>query len=152
MPNVDQACNGLGFFSSEAVLDILKLILAGSELSEVLTIVARLVESQGKGTLCTIWFPDADGGCGNPGGLGAAAQTRLLAEGASCGTAVYRRDPVYVADIPQEPSWDDYRDRVVPFGILAVWSRPCSCVRARSSAVLQFFTVSFVILTVAICS
>ena len=31
-----------GFFSSESVLNILKLILAGSELSEVLTIIARI--------------------------------------------------------------------------------------------------------------
>ena len=61
MLKIDQARNGSGFFSSEAVLDILKLILAGSELSEVLTIIARLVESQGNGTLCTIWLPDADG-------------------------------------------------------------------------------------------
>jgi hypothetical protein len=33
-------------YSSETVLEILKLILAGSELSEVLTVIARLVESQ----------------------------------------------------------------------------------------------------------
>ena len=61
LPKVERAQNESGFFSSESVLDILKLILAGSELSEVLTIIARLVESQGNGTLCTIWLPDADG-------------------------------------------------------------------------------------------
>ncbi len=53
--------NEAGFFSSESVLNILKLILSGSELSEVLTIIAKLVESQGNGTLCTIWLPDVDG-------------------------------------------------------------------------------------------
>src|SRR6185369_17254756 len=58
---VEQTQTESGFFSSESVLSILKLILAGSELSEVLTIIARLVESQGNGTLCTIWLPDADG-------------------------------------------------------------------------------------------
>jgi formate hydrogenlyase transcriptional activator len=61
MPEVESAQNESGFFSSESVLNILKLILAGSELSEVLTIIARLVESQGHGMLCTIWLPDADG-------------------------------------------------------------------------------------------
>ena len=61
LPRIERAQNELGFFSSESVLNILKLILAGSELSEVLTIIARLVESQGNGTLCTIWLPDADG-------------------------------------------------------------------------------------------
>jgi hypothetical protein len=32
------------------------LILAGSPLSEVLTIIAQLVESQGENVFCTIWF------------------------------------------------------------------------------------------------
>ena len=61
LPKVERAQNESGFFSSESVLNILKLILAGSELSDVLTIIAQLVESQGIGTLCTIWLPDADG-------------------------------------------------------------------------------------------
>jgi hypothetical protein len=50
----EQVRNHSGFFSSETVLEILKRILAGSELSEVLTAIARLVEAQGNGTLCTI--------------------------------------------------------------------------------------------------
>jgi formate hydrogenlyase transcriptional activator len=61
LPIADAALSELGFFSSESVLHILKLILAGAELPEVLAIIARLVESQGNGTLCTIWLPDADG-------------------------------------------------------------------------------------------
>src|ERR1700678_2828555 len=124
LPAVDPAHNDSGFFSSETVLDILQLILAGSELSEVLTVVARLVESQGKGTLCTIWLPDADGKhlyCAAapslPGFAAASARTMIGPKGASCGTAVYRREPVYVADILKEPSWDDYRDRTAAFGI-----------------------------------
>src|ERR1700744_509243 len=48
-------------FSIESVLNILKLILAGSPLPEVLTIIAQLVESRGDGTLCTIWLPAEDG-------------------------------------------------------------------------------------------
>jgi len=61
LPNVEPAQSQSNFFSSESVLSILELILAGSELSEVLTIIAGLIESQGNGTLCTIWLPDADG-------------------------------------------------------------------------------------------
>ncbi len=61
LPKVEPAQNEPGLFSSEAVLNILKLIFAGSPLPEVLTIIARLVESQGDGTLCTIWLPDEDG-------------------------------------------------------------------------------------------
>ena len=131
LPGVEPARNGSGFFSIEAVLEILKLILAGSDLSEVLTIIARSVESQQKGIFCTIWLPDADGKhlyCAAapslPGFAAASGRTIIGPRGASCGTAVYRREPVYVADILKEPSWADYRDRVVPFGIRAVWSRP----------------------------
>ena len=58
LPRLDPAPNGSGLFSGESVLNILKLILAGSPLSEVLTIIARLVESQGDGLFCTIWLPD----------------------------------------------------------------------------------------------
>src|SRR5271169_2989785 len=131
VPKLEQAQNESGFFSSESVLNILKLILAGSELSEVLTIIARSVESQGDGMLCTIWLPDADGkqlycaaAPGLPGFAANVGRTAVEPNGASCGTAVYRREPVYVSDILQAPSWDDYRDRMLPFGIRAVWSRP----------------------------
>ena len=45
LTKVEAAQKESGFFSSESVLNILKLILDGSELPEVLTIIARLVES-----------------------------------------------------------------------------------------------------------
>ena len=147
LPNGDAARNGSGFFSSEAVLDTLRLILAGSELSEVLTIIAQLVESQGRGTLCTIWLPDTDGKhlyCAAapslPGFAASSGPTIIGPKGASCGTAVYRREPVYVADILKEPSWDDYRDRVAPFGIRAVWSRPLF---TREGKVLGTFAILY---------
>ncbi|HTU48335.1 MAG TPA: sigma 54-interacting transcriptional regulator [Bryobacteraceae bacterium] len=147
LPQVEQAQNGSGFFSSEAVLNILRLILAGSELSEVLTIIARLVESQGDGMLCTIWLPDADGKnlycAAAPSLPGFAAQVghmSICSKGASCGTAVYRREPVYVADILRESIWDDYRDLVVPYGIRAVWSRPLF---TREGKVLGTFAILY---------
>jgi formate hydrogenlyase transcriptional activator len=135
------------FFSSESVLNILKLILAGSELPEVLTIIARLVESQGDGTLCTIWLPDADGKrlhcAAAPSLSGFAANvgpTSVGPKGASCGTAVHRRKPVYVADILHDSLWDDYRHLFQPYGIRAVWSRPLF---TREGAVLGTFAILY---------
>jgi formate hydrogenlyase transcriptional activator len=61
LPKVERLQSESGFFSSESLLKILKLIPAGSELPEVLAIIAELVESQGNAMLCTIWLPDADG-------------------------------------------------------------------------------------------
>jgi formate hydrogenlyase transcriptional activator len=147
LPKLEPAQNELGFFSSQAVLNILELILAGSELSEVLTIIAGLVESQGNGTLCTIWLPDAQGKhlycAAAPSLPGFAANVgcmRVGPKGASCGTAVYRREPVYVADILRESIWDDYRDLVLPYGIRAVWSRPLF---TREGKILGTFAILY---------
>jgi formate hydrogenlyase transcriptional activator len=128
---VERAQNEAGLFSGESVLNILKLILAGSPLPEVLTIIAQLVESQGKDTLCTIWLPDKDGAqlrCAAapslPGFSDHVGPMLVGPKGASCGTAVYRREPVYVTNILADSLWDDYRDLVAPYGIRSVWSRP----------------------------
>jgi formate hydrogenlyase transcriptional activator len=125
------AQNASGLLSSEAVLNILRLILAGAPLAEVLTIIAQLVESRGDGTLCTIWLPTDDGKqlyCAAapslPGFIADAGSMAIGPKGGSCGTAVYRREPVYVSDILTDPVWDHYRHRLLPFGIRAVWSRP----------------------------
>jgi formate hydrogenlyase transcriptional activator len=125
------AQNQSALFSSESVLSILRLILAGAPLAEVLTIIAQLVESRGGGTLCTIWLPND---CGRqlhcaaapslPGFITQVGSMLIGPKGGSCGTAVYRREPVYVTDILNDPVWDHYRHLLLPFGIRAVWSRP----------------------------
>jgi len=131
LSSVERAQNELGLFSNESVLNILKLIFAGSPLSEVLTIIARLVESQGEGLFCTIWLPDEGASYLHcvaapslPGFCDHVGRTEVCPKGASCGTAVYRREPVYVTDILTESSWDDYRHLMLPYGIRSVWSRP----------------------------
>jgi len=131
LSSVDRAQDEPGRFSSESVLDILKLILAGSPLSEVLTIIARLVESRGDGTLCTIWLPNDNGkqlycaAAPSLPGFSAHVGSMLIdPKGGSCGTAVYRREPVYATDILKDPIWDHYRHLLSPYGIRAVWSRP----------------------------
>ncbi len=116
---------------TETILNILKLILAGSPLSEVLTIIARLVESRGDGTLCTIWLPNEDGThlvCAAapslPGFITQVGAMLIGPKGGSCGTAAYRKEPVFVTDILTDPVWDHYRHLLLPYGIRAVWSRP----------------------------
>src|SRR5271163_1520180 len=120
-----------GLFSIESVLKLQKLIFAGSPLSEVLTNIAQLVESQAEGMSCTIWLPDEGGKelyCAAapnlPGFIAQAGTMAVGPKGGSCGTAVYRREPVYSTDILTDPAWDLYRDRLLPYGIRSVWSRP----------------------------
>ena len=123
--------HALGLLSTESVLNLQQLIFAGSPLSEVLTNIAQLVESQAEGMSCTIWLPDEDGKelhcAAAPSLRGFSDQVGTMAvgpEGGSCGTAIYRREPVYVTDILTDPIWENYRDRLLPYGIRSVWSRP----------------------------
>ncbi len=147
LSSMKQPQNESSLFSSERVLNILKLILAGSPLPEVLTIIARLVESQGEGTICTIWLPDEDGKrlrCAAapslPGFSAHVGPTLVGPKGASCGTAAYRREPVYVTDILSDPLWDDYRHLFEPYRIRAVWSRPLVTIEGK---VLGTFAVLY---------
>ena len=121
----------LGLFSTESVLNLQKLIFAGSPLSEVLANIAQLVESQAEGMSCTIWLPDEDGkelycaAAPSLPGFSAGVGTMAVGpKGGSCGTAIYRKEPVYVTDVLTDPIWENYRDRLLPYGIRSVWSRP----------------------------
>ncbi|MGH8761079.1 MAG: GAF domain-containing protein [Burkholderiales bacterium] len=146
LSRVEPAQNESGLFSSESVLNTLKLIFAGAPLSEVLTIIARLVEAQGKGMLCTIFLLDKDGRhvrCATapslPGFIARIGSIPVGPKHASCGTAIYRREPVYVTDIVSSPLWDDYRHLLLPYGLRAVWARPLlsSARRDLTSKVLE---------------
>jgi formate hydrogenlyase transcriptional activator len=139
LPEVQPAQNELGLFSSESVLNILKLIFAGSPLPEVLAIIARLVEAQGEDMFCTIWLPDEDGDrlyCAAapslPGFSTHVGCTAVGPNGASCGTAVYRKQPVFVTDILTDPLWNDYRHLMSPYGIRSVWSRPLFTIEGKA--------------------
>jgi len=121
----------LGLFSTESVLNLQKLIFAGSPLSEVLANIAELVESQAEDMSCTIWLPDEDGKelhCAAapslPGFIAHVGAMAVGPKGGSCGTAIYRKKPVYVTDILTDPIWEHYRNRMLPYGIRSVWSRP----------------------------
>jgi len=123
--------NRSGLISMEAFLDLQKLIFAGSPLPEVLTSIALLVEAQAEGMSCTIWLPGEDrkelycaAAPSLPGFVAGAGSMAVGPKGGSCGTAIYRREPVYVTDIRIDPLWENYRDRLLAYGIRSVWSRP----------------------------
>jgi len=127
----ESGSGGQELFSITSVLKLQKLIFAGSPLSEVLTNIAQLVEARADAMFCTIWLPSDDGSelrcVAAPSLPGFSTQVGSMAigpNGGSCGTAIYRRESVYVTDILTDPIWDHYRDRLVAFGIRSVWSRP----------------------------
>jgi formate hydrogenlyase transcriptional activator len=137
----------LGVEQNESVLNILKLISGGSPLPEVLTIIAQLVESQAEGMACTIWLPDEDGKhlyCAAAPSLSGfcshAGRMLIGPNGGSCGTAVHLRKAVYVTDILNDPVWDLYRERMSPYGIRSVWSRPLF---TREGTLLGTFSINY---------
>jgi len=146
--SLDTPANGeTCLFSTESVLKLQKLIFAGCPLPEVLTNIAQLVESQAQGMFCTIWLPDEDGTelyCAAapslPGFIAHAGTMTVGPKGGSCGTAIYRREPVYVTDILSDPIWDRYRDRMLPYGIRSVWSRPLF---TREGKALGTFSINY---------
>ncbi len=56
----------------------------------------------------------------------------------SCGTAAWRGEPVFVADILSDPLWEDYADLVRPFGYRSCWSMP---IRSYQGNVLGTFAL-----------
>jgi formate hydrogenlyase transcriptional activator len=139
--------SGAVALSTEPLLSILELIFADAPLQDVLASIAHLVESQVEGMLCTIWLPDKDGKhvrCAAapsiPNFRDHVGVMAIGPKGASCGTAIYRKHPVFVHDILTDPIWDDYRHMMIPFGIRAVWSRPLF---ARDGKALGTFAMHY---------
>src|SRR5271167_3878467 len=99
--------------SSEAVLDALKMILTDAPLNEVLTSVARLIESHSDGMLCSIFLVEKDGlHLRYAAAPNLPEPYRTTTDGAAigpkggpCSMAVYRRQAVFVADFLSDPNW-----------------------------------------------
>ncbi len=111
---------------------VLELIVSGKSLSEILTALVRLIESQVPDMICTILLLDEDGvrlrngaAPNLPPGLSDAIDGSSIGPKAgSCGTAAFRGEPVYVEDIATDPLWEDYRNVFLLRGLRACWSQP----------------------------
>ncbi|KJZ63182.1 EAL domain-containing protein [Pseudomonas fluorescens] len=111
---------------------VLELIARSTELAEVLDSLAHLVESQLEGMMVSILVLDEDGKHLLHGAAPSLPKAyNQLVDGlaigpnvGSCGTAVYRREPVIVTDIEVDPLWEAYRTAAAPYGFRACWSTP----------------------------
>ena len=107
-------------------------LATGASLDDVLDILARTVESQIDGGLCSIMLLDEQGQHLHHGAAPSlpAAYVRAI-DGSvigpnvgSCGAAAYRGEPVIVADIASDPLWVDYRALALAHSLRACWSAP----------------------------
>jgi PAS domain S-box-containing protein len=121
----------------EALLEgqkrILELIIQGEPLPHVLTVLCRTIEELAQGELlASVLLLDADGVHLRHGAAPSLPESYNravdgLAIGpsvGSCGTAAYRREPVFVSDIASDPLWAPYVDVALAHGLRACWSSP----------------------------
>lgn len=111
---------------------VLEMIATSTELKEVLDSLAQVIESQIDGMMASVLLLDEDGTHLLHGAAPNLPQAYIeaidgIAIGpcvGSCGTAAYRKKPVVVTDIDEDPLWADYREIAAQYGFRTCWSTP----------------------------
>ncbi len=111
---------------------ILQKLAANAPLSEILERLVLLIEAQSPGMLCSVLLLTEDGDHVRHGAapslppayVQAIDGSQIGPKHGSCGTAIYRGEPVVVTDIASDPLWEDYRDLAINNGLRACWSTP----------------------------
>ena len=111
---------------------ILQRLAANAPLSEILERLVLLIEAQSPGMLCSVLLLSDDGDHVRHGAAPSLPKEYVAAidggaigpKNGSCGTAMYRGEPIVVTDIAVDPLWEDYRDLALGNGLRACWSTP----------------------------
>src|SRR6266571_4278181 len=127
---------------------ILEMIARDARLEEILESLVRVLEAQFAGLLCSVLLLDEDGQHIRHGAAPSLPKPYSEAidglcigpKAGSCGTAMYRREPVVVTDILQDPLWEAYRKVAEPYGLRACWSTP---ILAHSGKALGSFAMYY---------
>jgi PAS domain S-box-containing protein len=110
----------------------LELLAAEAPLQDILTSIVELIEELQPDTIASVLLIDDTGtrllhGAAPrlPDAYNRAIDGQPISDRAgSCGTAAFRGEPVYVADIQTDPLWQDYREYVAMLDRRACWSTP----------------------------
>jgi PAS domain S-box-containing protein len=127
---------------------ILEMIARDAPLEEILEKLVLVVEAHFAGLLCSVLLLDEDGQHARHGAAPSLPKAYADAidglsigpKAGSCGTAMYRREPVVVSDILQDPLWEAYRHVAEPYGLRACWSTP---IVAHSGRTLGSFAMYY---------
>jgi len=111
---------------------LLEMVARGAPLKETLEHLMLLIESQSEGVYCSVLLLDDDGVSVRPAAgpslppdyMAALDGLRIGPATGSCGTAMYRKETVIVADIMNDPLWAPYKGLVEAYGLRACWSTP----------------------------
>jgi signal transduction histidine kinase len=118
---------------------ILEMIARNAPLSDILNGLVLLIEAQSPEMLCSVLLLSSDGNHIRHGAAPSLpAQYVKAIDGepigpkhGSCGTAMYRGQPVIVTDIFTDPLWEDYREVAAGSGLRACWSTPIMSGRGK---------------------
>ncbi len=111
---------------------LLEMIATGEQLNDVLTTLMSLIESQLEGIYCSTLLLDASGKYLVNGAAPSLPESYLKLTNkieigpdmGCCGTAVFRREPVYVSDIQTDPLWANFADIAAAHDLRSCWSTP----------------------------
>ncbi|TXD93237.1 EAL domain-containing protein [Mitsuaria sp. TWR114] len=103
----------------------------GRPLAAVMDLLCRGVETLAPEVICSVLSVDEEGRVhplaapSLPTSFSGALEGFSIGPRAgSCGTAAWRRQPVEVTDIANDPLWADFRELALPHGLAACWSTP----------------------------
>lgn len=125
------------FHKKETILvgqrKIFESIAKGSPLSDLLAMVSHLIELVSEEQIiASTMLVDKTGqhlytgaAPSLPEGYNRAIDgIKIGPESGSCGTAAYKKERVIVADIANDPLWQDYKDLALNYGLKSCWSTP----------------------------
>ena len=115
------------------------MIAANEPLGDILSTLVRIIEAQSPGMFCSVLLLSPDGNHVQHGAAPSLPTAYVQAvdgepigpKNGSCGTAMYRGEPVVVTDILNDPLWEDYRDLAKGTGLRACWSTPILSQRGK---------------------
>jgi len=127
---------------------VLAMIMGQSPLPKILDALCADIEKHYCGMLCSVLLLDADGVTLRHGAAPSLPQEYSQAiDGmkigpcaGSCGTALYRKQPVVASDLATDPLWADYRQLALPHGLRACWSSP---IPAQDGSMLGTFAIYY---------
>jgi PAS domain S-box-containing protein len=118
--------------ASRSQREVLEMMAGGQAMEKTLVALVRMLESQSPELIGSFLLLDSAGRHLRHGAapslppeyIRAIDGSEIGPAAGSCGTAAYRGQPVFAADIATDPLWDNYRHVALPHGLRACWSTP----------------------------
>jgi PAS domain S-box-containing protein len=128
---------------------VLERVANRASLAEIFETLVQLIEDQTRDMRCAVLLTDSDGqrlhfvaapNIPEDYKRNIGPFLRIAPNMGSCGTAAFRREPVYTRDTRNDPLWKDAGHIAVRNGLRAIWSTP---ILSDDNAVLGTFAMYY---------